>query len=108
MKCRIVDNHIDEDGAEEDDDEDVEDDEEDVEWNLRLAFVLGEHSKWLLAHKSSQWVKHLNIIIMMMVMINSDDDNDHDDNHKWFFEDAVPPEAPWCLLDVENRWQPKS
>ena len=38
MKCRIVDNHIDEDGAEEDDDEDVE-------WNLRLAFVLGEHSK---------------------------------------------------------------
>ena len=45
MKCRIVDNHIDEDGAEEDDDEDVEDDDEDVEWNLRLAFVLGEHSK---------------------------------------------------------------
>ena len=27
------------------DDEDVEDDDEDVEWNLRLAFVLGEHSK---------------------------------------------------------------
>ena len=45
MKFRIVDNHIDEDGAEEDDDEDVEDDDEDVEWNLRLAFVLGEHSK---------------------------------------------------------------
>ena len=27
--------------------------------NLRLAFVLCEHRKWLLAHKSSQRVKHL-------------------------------------------------
>ena len=101
----------DHDNDDENDDDDGDDENDDDLGNLRLAFVLGEYSKWLLAHKGAQWVKHLNIIIMHELgdldddlgdLDDDTDDKDLDDDT----DDDLPPEDPWCWLDAENRWQP--